>query len=135
MDYDEKFTQTLIRIIKVLKLMTQAELSRRSGVSANTICSIVNGRRTASEDVKHKISPVFDKTYDGFLNYGKAISHPNVFQLKRREDTDPDLAGLLNDIKNIWTSFNKDQRESLKAMVSLIIPPSEKPVKRKPGPG
>lgn len=106
MDYQEDFRKALIKYLKPLGHGAQTKLSRKAGVSTNIICSIINGRRTASERTKNRIANALGYTYDDFLAFGRGsdLKSNNVIPLRRRRDMDPKFAlavALLEEIYDI----------------------------------
>jgi len=106
MSYNEDFTRALTKYLKPLGHGAQTKLSQKTGISTNIICSIVNGRRTASEKTKNRIANGLGYTYDEFLTFGRGydLKNNNVIPLRRRRDMDPKFAqavALLEDIYDI----------------------------------
>jgi hypothetical protein len=67
------------------------------------ICSIIKGRRTASERTKNIIAKTLGFTYDGFLAYGRGISPKNnIIPIRRRRDMDPKFAKAVALLEEIY---------------------------------
>ncbi len=104
MNYQEDFKKALIKYLKPLGHGGQTRLSQKTGVSTNIICSIVNGRRTASERTKNKIDNALGYTYDEFLTFGRGYeaTNNNVFPIRRRRDMDPKFAQAVTLLEEIY---------------------------------
>ncbi len=110
MNYQEEFRQALINYLKPLGRGGQTELSRKSGISVNIICSIVNGRRTASEKTKNTIIRALGYSYDGFLTFGRGYSlKQKIIPIRRRRDTDPKFARAVALLEEIY-DLGKESR-------------------------
>jgi transcriptional regulator with XRE-family HTH domain len=101
-----KRIKTIIKYLKPLGHGAQTRLSRKTGVSTNIICSIIKGRRTASERTKNRIANGLGYTYDEFLTFGRGDNPKNnrVTPIRRRRDLDPKFAqaaALLEEIYDI----------------------------------
>lgn len=104
MNYQDDFKNALIKYLKPLGHGGQTKLSQKAGVSTNIICSIVNGRRTASERTKNKIANALGYTYDEFLSFGRGYETPNnnVIPIGRRRDMDPKFAQAVTILEEIY---------------------------------
>ena len=104
MNYHEDFTKALIKYLEPLGRGGQTALSRKTGISTNVICSIVNGRRTASERTKNSIANALGYTYDEFLNFGRSESPENnkIIPIRRRRDMDPKYAKAVALLEEIY---------------------------------
>jgi len=105
MDYQEDFKNALIKYLEPLGHGAQTKLSRKRGISSNVICSIIKGRRTASERTKNKIANGLGYTYDEFLTFSRGHDiKNNIIPIRRRRDMDPKFAqavALLEEIYDI----------------------------------
>jgi transcriptional regulator with XRE-family HTH domain len=104
MNYQEDFREALIKYLKPLGHGAQTKLSRKAGVSTNVICSVINGRRTASEKTKNKIANALGYTYDEFLTFGRGyeIKNNNVIPFRRRRDMDPKFTQAIAVLEEIY---------------------------------
>ncbi len=104
MDYNEDFKKALVKYLEPLGRGGQTALSRKTGISTNVICSIVNGRRTASERTKNSITNALGYTYDEFLNFGRGDipKNNNIIPIRRRRDMDPKFAKALALLEEIY---------------------------------
>lgn len=104
MNYNEDFTKALVKYLEPLGRGGQTKLSRKTGISTNVICSIVKGRRTASERTKNNIANALGYTYDEFLNFGRGdIPKDNkTIPIRRRRDMDPKFAKAVALLEEIY---------------------------------
>lgn len=103
MKYNEDFTKALIKYLEPLGRGGQTKLSRKTGVSTNVICSIIKGRRPASERTKNMIADALGYTYDQFLNFGRGdIPKNNIIPIRRRRDMDPKFAKAVALLEEIY---------------------------------